>query len=642
MLGGKNSEYEESSLSPTIVSSLINNDAADSSDGGRDNDVQAARRGLLKAIWQTALVPRFSSRPIDLKTSEANSSVSAFSSNPIEIEGCFSSNRAIGGSFVRQNSCVTDGTLGTNSDGSIIGPKRNDSFQHSLKESSYLTPSEHGYLQELLRSDDLESIKRASVRLSDKEVFPTTTDSDDEIDLTEEKSSEEIPATTKRKIMPLPPNSAPQRRRDSQVQEKLLEWHEKTTIMPSMVLQRMSSNQSTKMSPLLTTGNRTLPPNNSLTQDDNCETCSIEPGGTCDTMRADENVLENNYFVRRNQKQQEPQKDKQQDHDVKPPKNDPPEDEQTWNSDLTDLNSWIARMEGVEVDEQGRTSTSTHTTSNPFKILGTSANDLSCQPMVLSPPLMEGLQLFMPESLHEHHYWLKYSLVRDGSGLMKMLRHCRGSQHTILAIESTDGHVFGSFTSQAWRLTSPNKGINHYYGSKESFIWRMRQSRFEPCESVVEQLLMESKMDVFPFTSQNNNVQSCTASGILLGDGEIKEEGKIKSEGCNTDDNEVHDGTDSNLHNNHTNQYGHAIRLDKSMATGSTSSSETFGSPCMIDSESRGKEFEVANVELWTMTPHDSVEDADQAEMRALFLEENRHTDNNLNLIEILVGTHQS
>ena len=75
------------------------------------------------------------------------------------------------------------------------------------------------------------------------------------------------------------------------------------------------------------------------------------------------------------------------------------------------------------------------------------------------------------------------------------------------------------------------------------------------------------------------------------------------------------------------------------MTSGSTSSSETFGSPCLIERESRGKIFEVANVELWSLTPHDTVEEADQAEMKILFLEEeNRHNDNSLNLIEILVG----
>ena len=593
---GKNDEFEESSLSPTVASSTPANHATDSTNDSSDNDVQEARRGLLKAIWQTAFVPRFSSRPIDLKTSDENPATSVFSSDPIDMEGYFSSsNNTLAGSFVRQSSCATAGTSGTNGESSI-------SFQNSLKESSYLTPSEQGYLQELLRSDDLESIKRASARLSDKEVFPR------DIDLTKENSSQEKSMFAKKRI-PLPPRSASQRRRDSQVQEQLLEWHEKTTVMPSVVLQRVSSNQSAKNVPPLPTGGRTISPDNSLTQDP----CSEGEG---------EHGLEKRNLVEGNPDQVNSVPNENN--------NDEPEDNQGWNSDLLDLNSWITRTQGVEVDEDGHTSTPAHMTSIPFKILGTSANDVSCQPMVLSPPLMEGLQNFMPESLSEHHYWLKYSMVRDGPGLMKMLRHCRASQYTILAIESTDGHVFGSFTSRPWRLTSPKKTTDHYYGSKDSFVWRMRQSRFEPCESVVEQLLMESKIDVFPFTSRNNYVQSCTTSGITLGRGEIKEDGERNSDECDTDDSAT------------INHYGHAIKLDESMATGSTSSSETFGNPCLTKRESRGEKFEVANVELWAITPHDSVEVADQAEMRALFIEGNRHTDNNLNLIEILVGTHKS
>jgi len=603
-------ENDESSLAPTVSSAIPVDNAAGPSADTPDNDVQAARRGLLKAIWQTALLPRFSSRPIDLKTSNATATgPSVFSSNPIEMEGYLSSNQNRAGSFVRQNSWVTVGTQGTNGDASIIGTKRSDSFQHSLRESSYLTPSEQGYLQELLKSDDLDSIKRASVRLADKEVFPAAADSDDEMDSIKEKLSEGASLTSKRNNIPLPPKRSSQRKRDSVVQEQLLEWHEKTTIMPSVVLQRVSSNQSAKKAPPFPTSSRTIPTNNSLTQEDNYEISSIMPSGTGDTLGGEEQAFEN----------------KQSKDTV---------EEQTLNSDLSDLNSWIARTEGVEVDEKGHASTPSHMTSNPFKILGTSANDVSCQPMVLSPPLMEGLQLFMPESLHEHHYWLKYSLVRDGPGLMKMLRHCRGSQHTILAIESTDGYVFGSFTSQPWRLTSPQKGSNFFYGSKDSFVWRMRQSRFEPCQSVVEQLMMESKIDVFPFTSQNNNVQSCTSNGIALGFEEIEDE-PINSEFGDKNASPIKSPRKSSTH------YGHAIKLDKSMKTGSTSSSETFGNPCMIERESRGKTFEIANVELWTMTPHDTVEKADQAEMRALFLEENRHADNNLNLIEILVGTHK-
>ena len=295
-----------------------------------------------------------------------------------------------------------------------------------------------------------------------------------------------------------------------------------------------------------------------------------------------------------------------------------------WNP-LKDLNTWIDGSEGVEVNDDGQPELTSPTT-NPFKILGTSANDTSCHPHVLSPPLMEGLQVFMPESLQEHHYWLKYSLVRDGPSQIQMLRHCRASQHTILAIETTDGHVFGSFTSFPWRLTSA-KG---YYGSKESFVWRMRRSRNEQVESVMEQILMESKIDVFPFTGKNNMVQLCTNECMALGHGELLDESiGHGSEGDEKVEKTLPDDS-----------YGFAIKLDKSMETGSTSSSETFGNPCLIQRESRGEVFEVANVELWSMTPYETVEEADHAEMKALFGME-RHAGQKLNLIEILVGgTH--
>jgi hypothetical protein len=287
----------------------------------------------------------------------------------------------------------------------------------------------------------------------------------------------------------------------------------------------------------------------------------------------------------------------------------PGEPGRKWNP-FVDVNSWIDGSQGVEVDDEGNPNIPTPT-SNPFKIFGTSAGDVSCHPHVLSPPLMEGLQAFMPESFHEYHYWLKYSLARDGPSLMTMVRHCRANSHTVLAIETTDGHVFGSFTSQPWRLLSRG-----FYGSKDSFVWRMRRSRGEPCKSIVEQVLMESKIDVFPFTSRNNKIQFCSTQRISLGEGEVEEM------------------SSSGIH------HGNAILLDGSMTSGSTSTSETFGSPCLINTDKRGEEFTVANIELWALTPHNSVESAVRSEMRTLFLEEGRNTEKkDLNLLEILVGS---
>ena len=74
------------------------------------------------------------------------------------------------------------------------------------------------------------------------------------------------------------------------------------------------------------------------------------------------------------------------------------------------------------------------------------------------------------------------------------------------------------------------------------------------------------------------------------------------------------------------------------MKSGSTSTSETFGNPCLIQSNQRGKEFDVGNIEVWAMTPHTSVEASVRSEMNMLFLEEGRNAEKNLNLLGILIG----
>lgn len=85
-----------------------------------------------------------------------------------------------------------------------------------------------------------------------------------------------------------------------------------------------------------------------------------------------------------------------------------------------------------------------------FSILGTSADDVASTPHVLSPPLMESLYHFLPYSVSEQNYLMKYSLLRDGASYITLLQTIRGSQHTFMAIETTEGEVFGSFTSSQW------------------------------------------------------------------------------------------------------------------------------------------------------------------------------------------------
>ncbi|KAG7364213.1 TLD domain containing protein [Nitzschia inconspicua] len=540
----------------------------------QQTELASARKGLIRAIWSTSVAPRFSSKPIMEDYLLDRSSF-------------------LGGD---STSSVASGGNHGNSEHPPSQRMVPGLFQGSIQESSNLTKSEHDYLEELLRSDDLKSIRLASTRLADKEIFPAAEEDEERRDVPEEKPANATLSSSTPPFSPPKdnedeerntPSPKPLQRRDSQVQQQLFQLHEKASIMPSTILKRMSGIAAAKASrPLF------ISHVNSLTQEDEPP---VQPYDDEEEEKSPKDTI-----------------------GVMP----------SWNP-LKDLNTWIDGSEGVEVDNEGTPEISSPT-SNPFKILGTSANDTSCHPHVLSPPLMEGLQLFMPESLQEHHYWLKYSLVRDGPGQLKMLRHCRASQQTVLAIETTNGHVFGSFTSQPWRLTS-TKG---YYGSKDSFVWRMRRSRNEEVDTIVEQILMESQMDVYPFTGRNNMVQLCTKDCLALGHGELQDE----SIGTNSkDDNEENQDSESESGPPHD-FYGLAIKLDKSMRTGTTSSSETFGNPCLVKRESKGEAFKVANIELWSLTPHETEDEADRAEMRSLFLEEKRLAESNLNLIEILVG----
>lgn len=86
-----------------------------------------------------------------------------------------------------------------------------------------------------------------------------------------------------------------------------------------------------------------------------------------------------------------------------------------------------------------------------FRILGTSADDVAAHPHVLSPPLMDALMSFLPETLENQNFWLKYSLVRDGSSMSTLKQYVRASTNNILAIETITGEVFGAFTMSPWR-----------------------------------------------------------------------------------------------------------------------------------------------------------------------------------------------
>lgn len=254
-----------------------------------------------------------------------------------------------------------------------------------------------------------------------------------------------------------------------------------------------------------------------------------------------------------------------------------------------------------------------------FQILGTSADDAACHPHVLSPPLMESLQNFLPPGIAENNFMLKYSLVRDGAALPSLLRQIRGAQHTLIAMETVDGEVFGCFTSSPWRKTW------NYYGSGESFLWRMRRTRADKDvqRSILDQAKLESELDVFYWTGKNNLVQLCTHDMLAVGGGAFHSFNDGSQDSLEGD--EPRDlppqSNETTTNINKVDKGGFGLAIDADLLRGTSSPCATFSSPPLSREHADGSPFEIVNLEVWTMTPCMNVEDAEELEMRKLFLE---------------------
>jgi hypothetical protein len=236
-----------------------------------------------------------------------------------------------------------------------------------------------------------------------------------------------------------------------------------------------------------------------------------------------------------------------------------------------------------------------------FMILGTDADDEAAQPHVLSPPLMESLQAFLPYTKSGQNFYLKYSMIRDGASLHTFLKRARGVHYSVLALETVDGEVFGAFTGQPWR-----KNWN-YFGSGESFLWKMRRSRREKTHDILEQAHMESEIDVYPYTGENRYIQLCTHDRIAVGGGTPAE----KKE-------DVDAMLDSMMIKPH--EWGFGLAISGDFMTGTSSPCVTFGSPGLSHVHSDGSSFEIVNIELWTLTPCRNEAEAEKLELGKLFL----------------------
>lgn len=230
-----------------------------------------------------------------------------------------------------------------------------------------------------------------------------------------------------------------------------------------------------------------------------------------------------------------------------------------------------------------------------FLILGTSANDKAAHPHVLSPPMMDSLMTYFPEVIKNQNFWLKYSLVRDGASLETLIKYARASPKTLMAIETSCGNVFGSFTSDTWRYER-----RFYANSRESFLWRMRHSRNTKSHCLFEQAHKESEIEVFPYTGKNDMLQYCNRQSQRLAIGGGYLESNERKEG--------------NLAEQ-ADRFGFGLTID-GLSHGCSSPCATYGNPCLVDGSQKSMCFKIVNLEIWTLTPCMTVDSAKKLEMR--------------------------
>jgi len=543
----------------------------------------AHHSGVLRRILGQAVANRFTSRPIDMEKNRMTLLQQEHQHQQEELK-----------QLAGQEDCPIYNSI------RVESPRGNGHTDTAVANTNNhhhyptLTLSEHTYLESLLESEDPESIRQATLILSDPSLFPQ-----------EDASTVAEPAV---KVTSLS-------RRNSMVQRLLFRLHEIGRAGPTATgaaTKHEMEEERNDGSMCNTASKRRLGWNErkegSTILEAQTSMSSLLVGG----RRDNDTILAG---------------DKEGRHPEVPVS--PSGDSNT----SQNMMSWLDGSADVEVDKDDGVLSSARLTAESFfktsfAILGTAADDASCHPHVLSPPLMESLLEFVPETLSDYHFWIKYSLVRDGANLFTLLRQARASARTILAIETVDGHVFGCFTSRPWRLvsnllsttahnadneaaTSNQSAVRNeeaFYGSNDSFLWKMRQSRFDSqallkTGTVEEAILMESEMAVYPYTGSNNWVQHCsTDDGIGLGEN------------------------------------ASAIRLDPSLRSGYTCASETFASPCLLDPKQERINFDVANLEVWTLTPHDTVASAEQEELSRFFQQCQTEENKKLNLYSILVG----
>lgn len=229
---------------------------------------------------------------------------------------------------------------------------------------------------------------------------------------------------------------------------------------------------------------------------------------------------------------------------------------------------------------------------HPFKILGI---EDGFTPTVITPTLMEALRGFFPYAVAEENFLLKYALERDGAALLALLSNVRSCKHTIISVETVDGHVFGAFCSSPWRVQTA------WYGSGEAFLWRLKKPRLKQRGASYDND-GDNEIEIYPYTGADEMVQYCTNQTIAVGGG---------ADWTRTSEGSPYRGEPSGI----------GFLIDGDLLGGETSSCVTFANPRLGDRTAQSIEFDIHALEVWTVTPCLAVKEAEEMEVRRMFLD---------------------
>lgn len=169
-----------------------------------------------------------------------------------------------------------------------------------------------------------------------------------------------------------------------------------------------------------------------------------------------------------------------------------------------------------------------------------------------------------------------------------LLNKSQPSPILIIAIETLNGEVFGSFTTTVWKKRNSFFGKGN--GKNDAFLWRLKNGRMIPRKLISKG--NDSNLEVFPYTRIDELVQFCDSDRLVVGGGEW-----IESE-----------SPFPNAPN------GPGLVLDADLCQGESFSCSTFSNPPLC----RDFSFKISNVETWTITPCETLDGAEMHEKTSI------------------------